>query len=476
MNAADYFDWWLFSGTGLGTASPGETLKQLHQELSRAGATAVIVGKFLDRNPDVIDVARWRRTEVWGLESVQMQLTAEALAAVGASAAAAAVLRGGRPRPPDQDKAADQGKETPGPREQFLKLFPGAPQGESVPEMMNNLRERIVARFPETAEDMPEGVRAQLPQPRQTEGAETREEIARLLDEYVAAHREDLAGDVARHGDARRAPGFDRERALEDRARQSRRLFLFRAQRGELPLLREKLDKLRQRIAGDAPDSVPVQRERQRVMEEYRTYAKSDPEDVTVEVRAWLAEVDRLREQHPEVFRPRATQNERLEARLAAVGEYRTTFRDDSRTVRWPSPAGLDCDWTRFELAFSVHFSRKEGDAARIDAAYEKLLARWEQFRERFPELEGELREYVLDLFKEVQAPQLFDEERAAYEDEQGEISDEKVLANVNGASVVLVHTSAAGIELTVQLDVPWDEEHGVEVQFDEQGEILRWF
>ena len=476
MNAAEYFDWWLFSGTGLGTASPGETLEQLRQELSRAGATVVIVGKFLNQNPDVIDVARWRRTEVWGLESVQVQLTAEALEAVGATGAAAAVRRGVRPRPADQDRPADEGKVVPGPRGQFLKLFPGAPPGESVPEMMNNLRERIVARFPEMAGGMPGDVRAQLPQPRQTEGAETREEVARLLDEYVTAHREELEGDVARHGDPRQARGFDRERALEDRARQSKRLFLFRAQRGEVPLLREKLDKLRQRIDTDPSDSVAVQRERQRVMEEYRTYAESDPEDVTAEVRAWLADVERLREQHPEVFRPRATRNEGLEAKLAAVGEYRATFRDDSRTLRWPNPAGLACDWTRFGLSFYVCFSRKEGTPSRIDAGYEKLLARWEQFRKLFPELEGELKEYVLDLFREVQATQLSDDDRAAYEDEQGEISDDKVLANVKGASVVLVDGHAGGIELTVQFEVPWDEEHGVEVQFDEQGEILRWF
>jgi hypothetical protein len=453
MNAADYFDWWLFSGTGLGTASPGETLKQLHQELSRAGASVVIVSKFLDQNPDVIDVARWRRTEVWGLESVQIQLTAQALEAVGATGTAAAVRGGGRPRPADQ----------------------GPPQGQSIPEMMNNLRERIAARFPEMAEGMPEELRAQLPQPRQTDGAETREEIGRLLDEYVTAHREELAGDVARDGDPRQAPGFDRERALEDRARQSRRLFLFRTQRGEVAVLREKLDRLRQRIDADRPDSMPVQRERQRVMEEYRTYAKLDPEDVTAEIRAWLAEVDRLRGQHPDVFRPRATRNEGLEARLAAIGEYRATFRDDSRMVRWPGPAGLVCDWTRFALAFHVSLLGREKDPARIDAAYERLLARWEEFRERFPELEGELKEYVLDLFKQVQAPQLSEEERAAYEDEQGEISDEKVLANVKGATVTLAHNDG-GIEQTVHFDVPWDEEHGVEVQFDEDGEIMRWF
>jgi hypothetical protein len=480
MNVTDYFDWWLFSGTGLGTASPGETLKQLRQELSRAGADVVTVSKFLEQCPDVIDVGRWRRTQVWGLEGVQMDITAAALEAIGARGAAAAVRQGGRPRPAKQAEGPSERRAAPphagtDPREQFLKLFPGAPGGGSLPEMINDLRERIVARFPEMAASMPEPLRARPPQPRQTEGAETREEITRLLEDYVSAHRDKLAGDVAEHGDPRQAPGFDRERALEDRARQSKLLYFFRVQRGEVPLLREKLEKLRQRIGTEAPDSVRVQRECQRVMEEYRTYAKHDPEELTAEVREWLAEVDRLREQHPEVFRPRATRNEELHAKLTAIGEYRATFTDESRTVRWASPRGLECDWTRYALVFYLFVSKRERDPALIDAAYEQLLGKWEEFRDRFPELEPELKEYVLELFRKVSADQLGAEERADYEDDDGEISDEKILANVEGASVNLVHHDG-GVEVTVHFGARWDEEHGVEVQFDENGEILRWF
>jgi hypothetical protein len=134
MDAADYFDWWPHSGTGLGTASPGETLRQFHQELSRAGAHVVIVGKLLEKSPDVLDLGRWRRTEVWGLEGVQILLTAEALEAIGARGAALAV-RGGT-----------------GPRTE-------PPAGEALPQRLNDLRERIVARFPGLADNLPEEVR-----------------------------------------------------------------------------------------------------------------------------------------------------------------------------------------------------------------------------------------------------------------------------------------------------------------------------
>ena len=67
MNAANYFDWWHYSGTGLGTVYPGEKFKQLHQELSPAGANIIIVGEFLEQNPGTLDIERWRRTHVYGL-------------------------------------------------------------------------------------------------------------------------------------------------------------------------------------------------------------------------------------------------------------------------------------------------------------------------------------------------------------------------------------------------------------------------
>jgi hypothetical protein len=462
MNAADYFDWYHYSGTGLGTSSPGERFRQLHRELSWAGANVVIAGEFLEHNPDVLDVGRWRRTQVWGLESTQIQLTAEALDAIGARGTAAAVRQGAGAHP---------GRPT------LSELKEGAPADRrSVAEMINDLRERIVARHPEAATNLPADLRAGLPQPHQTEGAETREELVRLLEDYAAAHQEELAADVARYGDPRQAPDFDPQRFLEEQARRSKRLFLLRDQQGEIPLLREKLETLQRRIAADAPDALPVQRERRKVMDEYRRYAKHEPEAVADEIRAWMKEVDQLRERHPEVFRPRPTRNDEINARLAAVGDYRVGIDDESRTVSWSNPPALECDWARFTLSFLVWSGGKGPDPAALDAAFRKLLAEWERFRDRFPELEPELRDYVVGLFRAYRFDDPSDDERAAYEDEQGEIADEKVLASIRSAGVHLAHHHGGGVEVTCHFGVPWDKEHGVEVQFDADGEIQRWF
>ena len=59
-DAVDYHDWWFFSCTALGAMSPGETLKMLHEQLSEAGANAVIAFRFLDENDRGIDLKLWR--------------------------------------------------------------------------------------------------------------------------------------------------------------------------------------------------------------------------------------------------------------------------------------------------------------------------------------------------------------------------------------------------------------------------------
>jgi hypothetical protein len=484
MNAADYYDWYHFSGTGLGTTFPGETLKQLHQELSRPGANVVIVSRFLDECRDIIDVGHWRRALVFGQPGLQVQLTAEALEAIGARAAAAAVQeeRGFRPVLPSEipgraGPGRDAGEVGISPQERFERLFPQMGSGASVAEMMSALQEKVRARHPELGASSPLAALARVPQPQQTEGVEPRPEIIRLLDVYVAAHQEELGHDVARYGDPRQAPGFDRERAADERARQSNRILQLRAQAGEAPALTEKLAKLRQKLEKHAPDSVPVQRERQRIMEEFRRYAKRQPDELSAEVKAWLREVRALREKLPEVFRPRATKSEQLNARLEAIGKHSVRIDEYGRSITWPNPSGLACGWSPpFSVGFHVSTEEKEPNPARIDQAYEKLLGAWERFRERFPKLEPELRQYLLDFFRQYRADDLPEDERAEYEDQAGQLSDDKILAHTEGATAALTYHAHGEVETVVHFDVPWDEEHGLEVQFGPDGKIEQCF
>jgi hypothetical protein len=83
-DAADYHDWWFFSGTALGAVSPGETFKMLHEQLSEADANTAIAVRFLDENDRGIDPQLWRKAFVFGHVGSQVALTLRALEAIGA--------------------------------------------------------------------------------------------------------------------------------------------------------------------------------------------------------------------------------------------------------------------------------------------------------------------------------------------------------------------------------------------------------
>lgn len=461
MNAAEYFGWWHYSGTGLGTSSPGEMFKQLRQELSRPGANVIIVCQFLVQNPDVIDVDRWRKMEVFGLEGVQVKFTAEALEAVGANGAAQAVR---------ESKGLMAGLPS------LAELQTGAVVDQDVlQEAMSNLRAQALLLFPEMAEQLSDDVREEmqqrLAQSQQTPGAESADAIAQLLEEYAAGHGEMLQADMDKHGDPRKIADFDPEAFLQEQAQHSERLAGFRDQRGELPLLREKLDQLKKDMAAPSPNFRKVQRQRQKVMQEYRFYADRDPDDLTADLLAWLREVEALRTGHPEVFHPKATQEPELNARLASVGDYELAFHGNEPSLEWDRPNGLPCDWAPLSLVFYVDFDHRPSETE-LAAGYWELLDAWETLHARWPALEPAVRQYLLDNFRDVYIDQLWDDERAEYEDENGEITDETILANVESGTVALAYNEFEGVSVSIQFDTNWDLEHGVDIELDENGEI----
>jgi hypothetical protein len=465
MKAHEYYDWWQVSGTGLGTTFPGETFQQLHRELSKAGARVVIVSRFLGECPNTIDTGLWRCAHVFGPAEPQVRLTADALEAIGARGAAQA-LREGRGFAP---VLPSEGAAPPDPS--------GAlPPGTSIRDMMNRVQAKILAQFPEMAANMPADVRARIPQPQQTDGVESRSEIVKLLDDYAAAHDQELAGDIAKYGDPRQTRGFDREHAALERDRKDRQIHLLRGQAQDVPPLHELLSKLQQEIEQNAPDSLKVQRTRNRLMGEYERYAKYDATEQSADLKNWLEDVRRLREQHPEVFRPRVTRSSELEAKLKAVGDYAVEITDRTRSIRWRRAAGLaSARLPPLGLSFCVAVEERNPDPVRVDRALEQLLAWYELFRGRFAELEPQICQYVINFFRNYREADLMDHEREKYEDDDGDISDAKILASLEGGGLELLYHAHEQVERSVHFDVPRDEEHGVEIRFDGDGEIEDW-
>jgi hypothetical protein len=465
MTALEYYEWWQFSGTGLGTTFPGETFQQLHRELSKAGAHVVIVNRFLGECPETIDTGLWRCAHVFGPPEPQVRLTAEALEAIGARAAAQAVRkgRGFEPVLPSEGAARPDSSAT-------------LPAGTSIRDMINRVQEKILARFPEMATNLPSGVRARIPQAQQTDGAECRSEIARLLADYAAAHSQELAGDIAKYGDPRQTRAFDPERAAEGRDRKDRQIHILRGQAQDVPPLYELLSELKQEIEQNAPDSLEVQRIRNRLMAEYERYAKYDATEQSADLKNWLEDVRLLREKNSEVFRPRVTRSSELEAKLQSLGDYSVEITEEARSIHWCRLADLASEsLPPFDLSFCVTVDGKNPHSDRVDHAIGQLLAWYELFRGRFAELEPRICQYVVDFFRNYRESDLMDHQREQYEDENGDISDAKILACIEGSGLEVIYYAHDQVERLVHFDVPWDEEHGVEIRFDAKAEMEEW-
>ena len=61
------------------------------------------------------------------------------------------------------------------------------------------------------------------------------------------------------------------------------------------------------------------------------------------------------------------------------------------------------------------------------------------------------------------------------HEDAEGRLSAEKVLEAVGEGSIVPTRRFDQSVHVEQYFKVPWNEEHGIEVQFDADGGILRY-
>jgi hypothetical protein len=340
--------------------------------------------------------------------------------------------------------------------------------------MIQEVRENMAVGLSHVLGEVPEGLQAAIPQPRTPAGVETREEFQRLLDAYVAAHQDDLARDVARYGDPRKEPGFDAEAAREERARRIARLNSLMYQRGKIDHLREHLQRLSDLAGTEPPESPRLNKALRKVLDEYAEFADKPPENLMDELKDWLRAVERFRDEHAAALQPKATQNERVAARLAALGPYEVSYERETPSLAWEEPAGLPCPWADIGLRFSVVLA-KHPDSAEVASALDALCDEAERFQARWDELLPELERFIIELFHAI-ADQLSDEDRAVCEDDDGEISGEKILEAVEGGSLVLTRHFNEPVHAEFYFAVSWDEEHGIEVPLDEEGNLLRYF
>lgn len=138
-----------------------------------------------------------------------------------------------------------------------------------------------------------------------------------------------------------------------------------REQWAELPGLVAKLLRLKSTIETSPPDSVRVQKERQKLMKEFQCYDQVVPSALTNELRHWLPEIRRLRDDRPDVFEPLSTRDMSVNIRFTAIGEFDLDYHGNAPIISWLHPAALTCDWLRIGLVFYTTFPEKTSDPAR---------------------------------------------------------------------------------------------------------------
>jgi hypothetical protein len=247
-------------------------------------------------------------------------------------------------------------------------------------------------------------------------------------------------------------------------------------QRGAIDGLREQLDKLNALAEKESPESPRLNKALRKVLAEYARFADEPAEGLTDEIQAWLRAVERFRDAHPDALAPKACQDERVSARLAAIGPYEVLYERETPTVYWDDPAGRACGWTNVRLSFNIVLEKRPGPSI-VASALDALCDEWDRFQARWSELRPALERYVLECSRGLISHHryLSAEERSAYEDDEGELSDEKILSAVERGTIQLTRHFEQPVHIELHFRVPWDDEHGIEVQFDADGEILRY-
>ncbi len=433
MTAADYADWCDYAGFYLGNVSHAQRYRAYQRKVCRAGLAAVIVHDFLRQNKGGIDLQRWRNHDVYEVgpdAAYRVEQTAQALDEIGAARLAARVRT-------VQDTSIGGMFRQHGRDPQALREMRS---NVGLPKMLEELREKLARAGLAPSEQKPVP-----PEPQ----SESWEQVEHLLGQYLAAHEQELRGDVERYGDVRRQPGFDPNVRREELQRLHRRELDREAQEEAVARMRPLMQQLEQHLAKKpGGKGGKVASLRRQLLDCYRQYSRREVDDLIPAVREWLPKAEELFGKYPAVFRPQPTTHAGLLARLAAIGAHDVDQGGGEFRIHWDSPQGLECDWAEFSLSMSFPEKDKK--------ALTRLLDAWERVRDRFPEHQGEMRQEILESFA-IHHHAMNERHRP---------SEESILAQAGDGHIRLEvsEETGNGVGISVFFHVPWDDEHGVEV------------
>ncbi|HZL87946.1 MAG TPA: hypothetical protein VFB96_06175 [Pirellulaceae bacterium] len=175
------------------------------------------------------------------------------------------------------------------------------------------------------------------------------------------------------------------------------------------------------------------------------------------------------------MFVSQPTSDSTILTRLEALGPYefhRASFfwrwTGMPSEIEWTAPAGFKNDLAPIQVA--LWFT--SGKAA-ADGDLRGLLELVDKFRAGLAEHLADLKHYLVDCFRECYEDQLEEFDRRRLADSRGTIEDAKILRDVQSIHLRWDATGKA-IVRTAWIAVGWDEEHGIDVEWDEAGQITR--
>ncbi|HEX3151176.1 MAG TPA: ankyrin repeat domain-containing protein [Gemmataceae bacterium] len=456
ITAADYADWAHFAGLYVRNVSHADRYRTYAAKLSPPGVVTRLVQDFLQDNRGGINLDAWRSQAVYEIGADardRLNRTADALEAVGATRAAARV------RTAEDNSLLGQMQQQflgGGPMPDVASLM----KNVDLPGMMAEFRANVARMMPDVARarGFPEAESKPVPVDSQME---TREQIEHLLVEYVRAHRVDLQADMDRHGDPRRAPGFDPARREKEIQQIRQREIDREMQVEQAEALGRALEKLERQLAKSTKPSESKNRVRREVLDGYNKYADKAPADLQPPMAAWLAKARSVIDAHPSFFHPQPIDDAALLGRLDKIGPYEVDFDASNVSVRWNEPLGLECDWTEFAL--TVVFPAKKKKALR------ERLDRVDRMRRRWVEHQETLKQEILNSF-------------AIHHEQQSWLADdyEKDDDGQPTAAAIFEHAGNGGIRIggeeegdsiSIFFHVDWDDEHGLELWVDDEQE-----
>ncbi|MCA9177453.1 MAG: hypothetical protein KDB14_23370 [Planctomycetales bacterium] len=438
MLANDYFDWSQVSGLYVRNISHAERYATYGGMLSQPGLHVVVVAEFLHDADEIVNPVRWRSSSVYerGDELAgRLALTIASLQAIGAVRTAEAVRTAKSISPSDLtlesiDKGVKAGSKA---FVQELEIALQAALGQ-----MNSIADQC----------------------------EDRQELERLLEAYAQDHREALAADLTRHGDPRREPGYSRAERIEELRQLQRRELQREAQRKSVEDIVSATKRLRKVLAEAAGDAKRLKRAeslRTEYFEMLRDAREFDPPDRSPELVESLAAAEQLMAEHMEFFRPPMTKNAKLNAQLAALGEFERWDDAGVTELSWESPEGFHGAWRAYRLSITF--------PSRATKVLANLVQLAEAIRARLPDLEGPWRRELIANFRDVHAMSSAPDELTSYFDVTGAICDDAILRGVEGCNIVLLYEDD---ELYAETDfaVEWDIEHRFNIVWED--ELLR--